>query len=285
MVANGNKGPRAEVEQALIQFEKDGERIDTMLWKLFSWNVNGIRAAEKKGFLDWLGQCGGDVVAIQEIKAQPEQLSAGLLNPPGYHASFNPAEKKGYSGVATYSTRPPLAVSTTLNAPQFDTEGRVLISEFKPFVLFNIYFPNGGRGPEWVAHKLAFYRQFLEVAQRYRQAGRAIVVTGDFNTAYAEIDLARPKENQQHSGFMPEERAGLGEYFEAGLVDTFRHLHPDTVKYSWWDMVSRARDRNVGWRLDYFMVSPDLKDRIVSADIHDDVMGSDHCPVSLVLKI
>jgi exodeoxyribonuclease-3 len=256
-----------------------------MLWKLLSWNVNGLRAAEKKGFLDWLGQCGADVVAIQEIKAQPEQLSAALLNPPGYWASFNPAEKKGYSGVATYSTRAPLAVSTTLNAPQFDVEGRVLISEFKPFVFFNIYFPNGGRGPEWVAHKLAFYRRFLEVAQRYRQARRAIVVTGDFNTAYAEIDIARPKGNEQHSGFMPEERVALGEFFDAGLVDTFRHLHPDTVKYTWWDMVSRARDRNVGWRLDYFMVSADLRDRIVSADIHNEVMGSDHCPVSLVLKV
>ena len=171
---------------------------------------------------------------------------------------------------------------TGLNDSRFDTEGRVLIHEFEPFVFFNIYFPNGGRGPEWVAHKLAFYRRFLEVAQGYMQAGRPVVVTGDFNTAYAEIDLARPKENVNHSGFMPEERAGLGEFFEAGLVDTFRHLHPDTVKYSWWDMVTRARERNVGWRLDYFMVSPDLKDRIFAADIHDEVLGSDHCPVSLV---
>lgn len=152
-------------------------------------------------------------------------------------------------------------------------------------MFFNIYFPNGGRGPEWVAHKLAFYQRFLKVAQKYMRAGRPVVVVGDVNTAYAEIDLARPKENVKHSGFMPEERAALGEFFDAGLIDTFRHLHPTAVKYSWWDMVSRARERNVGWRLDYVLVSPDLKNRIVAAEIHDDVPGSDHCPVSVLLKI
>jgi exodeoxyribonuclease-3 len=224
-------------------------------------------------------------VAVQETKAHPEQLSPALLNPAGYQAAWYSAEKKGYSGTATYSRHAPIKVLTGLNDPRFDSEGRVLIHEFEAFVFFNIYFPNGGRGPEWVAHKLAFYRRFLEVAQGYMRAGRAVVATGDFNTAYAEIDLARPRENVNHSGFMPEERLGLGEFFEAGLVDTFRHLHPDTVKYSWWDMVTRARERNVGWRLDYFMVSPDLKDRITAAEIHDEVMGSDHCPVSLVLKV
>jgi exodeoxyribonuclease-3 len=172
-----------------------------------------------------------------------------------------------------------------MNEPRFDTEGRVLIHEFEPFVFFNIYFPNGGRGPEWVAHKLAFYRRFLEVAQGYMKVKKPVIATGDFNTAFAEIDLARPKENVNHSGFMPEERAGLGEFFEIGLIDTFRYLHPDTVKYSWWDMVTRARERNVGWRLDYFMVSPDLMDHILAADIHEEIMGSDHCPISLVLSL
>ena len=222
---------------------------------------------------------------VQETKAHPEQLSSALLNPAGYQASWTSAEKKGYSGTVTYSRHKPIKVVAGLNDPRFDTEAFVLIHEFEAFVFFNIYFPNGGRGPEWVAHKLAFYRRFLAVAQGYMQAGQPVVATGDFNTAYAEIDLARPKENVNHSGFMPEERAGLGEFFEAGLIDTFRHLHPDTVKYSWWDMVTRARERNVGWRLDYFMVSPDLKDRIVAADIHEDVFGSDHCPVSLVLSL
>jgi exodeoxyribonuclease-3 len=255
-----------------------------MNWKLISWNVNGIRAAEKKGFLEWLAASNADLVAVQETKAHPEQLSASLLNPPGYLSAWNSAERKGYSGTGTYSRHAPVKVITGMNEPRFDTEGRVLIHEFEPFVFFNIYFPNGGRGAEWVAYKLAFYRRFLEVARNYMDGGHPIVATGDFNTAYAEIDLTRPKENVDHSGFMPEERAGLGEFFEAGLIDTFRHLHPDTVKYSWWDVVTRARERNVGWRLDYFMVSPDLADRIVTADIHEEVMGSDHCPVSLVLS-
>jgi exodeoxyribonuclease-3 len=255
-----------------------------MNWKLISWNVNGIRAAEKKGFLDWLGRSEADVVAVQETKAAPDQLSPALLAPPGYQAAWNSAEKKGYSGTVTYSRHVPLKIITGLNEARFDREGRVLIHEFEPFVLFNIYFPNGGRGAEWVSHKLAFYRRFLAVAQGYMQDGRPVVVTGDFNTAYAEIDLARPKENVAHSGFMPEERLGLGEFFQAGLVDSFRRLHPDTVKYTWWDQVTRARERNVGWRLDYFMVSADLQEHILAADIHDDLPGSDHCPISLVLS-
>jgi exodeoxyribonuclease-3 len=256
-----------------------------MHWKLISWNVNGLRAAEKKGFVDWLSRSEATVVAIQETKAQPDQLSPELLQPPGYQAAFNAAEKKGYSGVATYSARSPLKVRTGLNSPQFDYDGRVLVTEYEPFILFNIYFPNGGRGPEWVAHKLAFYERFLQVARPYRRVGRPLVVTGDFNTAYAEIDIARPKENQKTSGFLPEERAALGEYFASGFVDTFRRLHPDLVKYTWWDMLSGARKRNVGWRLDYFLVSAELQDRIVAADIHDDIMGSDHCPISLVLDV
>ncbi|MGQ0601359.1 MAG: exodeoxyribonuclease III, partial [Anaerolineales bacterium] len=246
---------------------------------------NGIRAAEKKGFVGWLRGTNADVVALQETKAHPDQLSAALLSVDGYHCEWCSAEKKGYSGVATYSRHPASAICRGLSEARFDTEGRVLIHEYPAFVLLNIYFPNGGRGPEWVAHKLAFYRRFLDVARDYMNAGRPIIVAGDFNTAYAEIDLARPKANARTSGFMPVERAGLGEFFEAGLIDTFRYLHPTTVKYTWWDMVSRARERNVGWRLDYFMVSTDLKDRIVSAEIHDEVLGSDHCPVSLVVEV
>jgi len=256
-----------------------------MTWKLISWNVNGIRAAEKKGFLDWLAATDADVVAVQETKAHPDQLSSALLNAPGYRSDWSAAERKGYSGTATYYRRTPLHVRRGFSDARFDHEGRVLIHEFEPFVFFNTYFPNGGRGPEWVAHKLAFYKKFLEVVQTYMQAGRAVVATGDFNTAYAEIDLARPKENTRTSGFLPEERQGLGEFFVAGLVDTFRYLHPHTVKYTWWDMVTRARQRNVGWRLDYFMVSPDLKEHIVAAEIYDEVMGSDHCPIGLTLEV
>ena len=253
--------------------------------KLVSWNVNGLRAAEKKGFLDWLRDGQADVVAIQETKASPEQLSAGLLFPAGYEAAWCSAEKKGYSGVCTYARLPVKKTIAGLGEARFDTDGRTLISEFEKFVLFNIYFPNGGRGPEWVTHKLEFYKHFLGVAKRYMKKGRPVIVTGDVNTAYAEIDIARPKENAKVSGFMPEEREALGEFFKAGFIDTFRHQNPEAVKYTWWDQVTRARDRNVGWRLDYFFVSPDLRDRIVEAEIHADILGSDHCPVSLTLDL
>lgn len=224
-------------------------------------------------------------MALQETKASPEQLSTALCQPDGYQAHWCAAEKKGYSGVATYSRAAPLAVARGLGDARFDADGRVLISSFPEFLLFNIYFPNGGRGPEWVAHKLAFYRRFCEVAGGQIAAGRPVIVVGDVNTAYAEIDLARPRENRKTSGFMPEERAGMGEFFDAGLVDTFRHLRPDEVKYSWWDQVTRARERNVGWRLDYIFVSRDLLPYVVDADIHTNVLGSDHCPVSLTLEL
>ncbi len=252
---------------------------------LYSWNVNGIRAAEKKGFLDWLAASGGDVVAVQETKAHPDQLTARLREPAGYVTHWDWAEKKGYSGVATFARQAPVMSERGLGDSRFDHEGRTLIQDHGKFVFFNIYFPNGGRGPEWVQHKLAFYRHFLARVQAYRAAGRPVIVCGDVNTAYAEIDLARPKENVKTSGFMPEERAAMGEFYTGGLADTFRHLHPEAVKYTWWDQVSRARERNVGWRLDYFFVTPELLPRVVAADVHDDVQGSDHCPISLTLDV
>jgi exodeoxyribonuclease-3 len=255
------------------------------LIKLFSWNVNGIRAAEKKGFVDWLASTDADVVGIQETKASPDQLSDKLLKPDGYQSHFASAEKKGYSGVVVYTKLPAQRVQAGLGDKRFDVDGRTVICEFEKFVFFNIYFPNGGRGPEYVKHKLDFYRYFLKVAQGYMKKGRSVVVTGDVNTSYAEIDIARPKENVNKSGFMPIEREAMGEFFAAGLIDTFRWLHPDDVKYTWWDQVTRSRERNVGWRLDYFFVSPDLKGKIAAAEIHTDVLGSDHCPISLSLEV
>jgi exodeoxyribonuclease-3 len=253
--------------------------------KFYSWNVNGLRAIEKKGFLDWLKQASGDIVAVQETKAHPAQLSAALLNPSDYHAAWSSAEKKGYSGVGTYSRQLPVAARTGFDDERFDKDGRILISDFERFVFFNIYFPNGGRGPEWVKHKLEFYTRFLAVVAAYTKRGRSVVITGDVNTAYAEIDLARPKENVKKSGFLPEEREALQAFFAAGLIDTYRLKHPTEVKYTWWDMVTRARERNVGWRIDYFFVTPDLAKRVVDADIHPEVMGSDHCPISLTLDV
>jgi exodeoxyribonuclease-3 len=252
--------------------------------KLFSWNVNGIRALEKKGFLTWLQSCGADIVMLQETKCSPEQLSDALCKPQGYHAEWCAAEKKGYSGVATFS-RMPATATRGLDDARFDVEGRVLISRFPWFTLFNTYFPSGSSGPDRVAYKLAFYRSFLDVLRGYLDAGQPVIVAGDVNTAYAEIDLARPRENRQISGFLPEERAALGEFFDAGLIDTFRHVRPTEAKYSWWTQRVNARERNIGWRLDYFLVSPNLLPYVVDADIHADVLGSDHCPVSLTLAL
>jgi exodeoxyribonuclease-3 len=252
--------------------------------RLLSWNINGIRAAEKRGFSQWLQSCGADIVMLQETKASPEQLPDALCRPAGFHAEWCAAEKKGYSGVATYS-RMPAVVSRGLNDATFDSEGRVLISVFPDFTLFNIYFPSGSSGPVRVAFKLAFYRRFLEIVSGYIARGERVIVAGDVNTAYAEIDLARPRENRMTSGFLPEERAALGEFFAAGLVDTFRHVRPAEAKYSWWSQRTPTRASNIGWRLDYFFISANLLPYVVDADIHTDVLGSDHCPVSLTLAL
>ncbi len=252
--------------------------------KLLSWNVNGIRALEKKGFSNWLQGCGADIVMLQETKCSPEQLPDALCRPAGFYAEWCAAEKKGYSGVATYS-RAPAVVSRGLGDATFDSEGRVLISVFPAFTLFNIYFPSGSSGPARVEFKLAFYQRFLEVMRGYIERGERVVVAGDVNTAYAEIDLARPRENRMTSGFMPEERAALCEFFAAGLVDTFRHVRPAEAKYSWWSQRTPARAGNIGWRLDYFFVSANLLPFVVDADIHADVLGSDHCPISLTLAL
>jgi exodeoxyribonuclease III len=283
--------------------------------KLFSWNVNGIRALEKKGFSTWLQSCGADMVMLQETKCSPEQLAPALCKPEGFHAEWCAAEKKGYSGVATFS-RFPMTASRGLGDPRFDSEGRVLMTEIpigipaatlvdgtpadsallsetpssarrfpRLLTLFNVYFPSGSSGMARVEYKLAFYQHFLSVLRRYLAAGRPVIVAGDVNTAYAEIDLARPRENRKTSGFLPEERAALGEFFAAGLVDTFRHVRPGEAKYSWWSQVTNARARNIGWRLDYFLVSADLLPYVLDADTHPDVPGSDHCPVSLTLAL
>lgn len=252
---------------------------------IVSWNVNGIRAAAKKGFLTWLHNSGANIVAVQETKAHPDQVIAELREPPGYHVDWCAAETKGYSGVATFSQRGPSGVTRGLGDPRFDSAGRVLISSFDDLVLFNIYFPNGGRGPEWVEHKLAFYARFVEVVRAALDCGQRVVVAGDVNTAYSELDLARPRENRTTSGFLPEERAAMSAFFDAGLIDTFRLLHPHAAQYTWWAPWAGARERNIGWRLDYIFVSSNLKDAIVAADIHKDVSGSDHCPISVTLAL
>jgi len=253
---------------------------------LVSWNVNGIRAAEKKGFLKWLADANADIVAVQETKAHPEQLSAELIAPAGYRTFWTSPERKGYSGVAVFSRREPQRVSYGLGQPLFDREGRVIIAEYDSFILFAIYFPNGKMNNERLLFKLDFYREFLGLLQETRQQSKKmLLVCGDLNTAHQEIDLARPKENSTVSGFLPEERVMLDQLVDLGFIDTFRRFHKDPGHYSWWDLKSNARERNVGWRIDYFFVDSASAARVTDAFILDTVQGSDHCPVGIKVKI
>jgi len=251
--------------------------------KLITWNINGIRAAEKKGLLDYLAATDADVVCLQETKAQPDQIPLTLSYVPGWQAWFHSAERKGYSGTAVYSKINPVKVEYGLGQPEFDSEGRTIIVDFADFLLYNIYFPNGGSGEERLNFKLAFYECFHAHVLARIAEGRQVVVCGDFNTAHKEIDIARPKENVNVSGFMPVERAFLDRFVASGFVDTFRLFNQEPGQYTWWDQKSRARDRNIGWRLDYFYVSAGLADRVKDAFIHMDVMGSDHCPAGVVI--
>jgi exodeoxyribonuclease III len=251
---------------------------------LYSWNVNGLRAAARKGFADWLAQTGPDIVCLQETRCEPAQLTADVRCPPGYHTYWACAEKKGYSGVAVYTRQEPRSVQIGLGIPAYDREGRTIVAEYDDFTLIAAYFPNGGRDRGRVPFKMAYKADFLTYCNRLRQAGKSIVFCGDVNTSHREIDLARPRQNQNTTGFLPVERAWLDGVIAEGYVDTFRLLYPEqSGAYTWWANYSGARARNVGWRLDYFFVSPDLAPRVAAAAIHAGVYGSDHCPVSLTL--
>jgi len=252
--------------------------------KLISWNVNGIRAAWKKGLPEFVAAENPDVLCLQETKIQLEQLTPELTDLPGYRSHWSMAEKKGYSGVATYTRPEPLAVATNFGSPALDTEGRVLHVEYPDFHLFNGYFPNSGMGPERLAHKMQFYDEFLSLTERLRKAGKGIVVCGDVNTAHTEIDIARPKENENTPGFMPVERAWVSKLVAHGYHDTFRIFVAEPGHYTWWDMKTGGRARNVGWRIDYFFVSDELRGRIKAAGIMPSVQGSDHCPITLEIE-
>lgn len=252
--------------------------------KLYSWNVNGIRAAQKKGFLEWMEEVQPDILGVQETKAHPDQLDEELRNPPGYHSYWAAAEKKGYSGVALYSKTEPKDVRIGLGIEQFDIEGRTIVAEYDDFVFITAYFPNGSTGNKRVPYKMEYCEEFLRYCNDLREEGKSVIFCGDVNTSHKEIDLANPKANQKNTGFLPEERAWMDKLVGHGYVDTFRHFYPDREEiYSYWSMRQGARARNVGWRLDYFFTSPDLQERLLAAEIHTDVMGSDHCPVSLEL--
>ncbi len=252
--------------------------------KITTWNVNGFRAVVTKGFHEWVGQSEPDVLCLQEIKAKPEQVAEDLRLIPGYQEYWNPAERPGYSGVASYTRVQPVQVGYGLDDTRFDDEGRVIWMKFENFRLFNIYFPNGQRGKERVDYKLDFYARLLDICENLHAAGEAVIITGDFNTAHNEIDLANPKENSTVSGFLPEERAWIDVFLNHGFRDVYRDLYPDRVEYTWWTYRFRARERNIGWRLDYYLVSDHFADHVKDVVISNDISGSDHCPVSLLIE-
>jgi exodeoxyribonuclease-3 len=253
--------------------------------RIVSWNVNGVRSVRSKGFLESLLAGGPDIVCLQETKIQPEQLDDYLNGPPRYRAYWAFPQRKGYGGVATFSVEKPVSVSYDLGESGLDIEGRVIAAEYLDFTLFNVYFPNGKASQERLDYKMAFYDVFLEHADALRKAGKKLVICGDVNTAHNEIDIARPKENSKVSGFLPIERAWMDKLVSHGYVDTFRHFNKEPGQYTWWDMKSGARARNVGWRIDYFLVSKDLLPAVTASFMMKDVMGSDHCPIALDLKL
>lgn len=252
--------------------------------KVLSWNINGLRAVIKKGFLDWFNKTSPDVLCLQEIKAMPNQLPPEIVHPFGYEAMFNSAQRPGYSGVATFSKEKPLSVKRGFGVERFDNEGRILETEFKDFTLFNIYFPNGKSGQERLDYKMDFYEESLKYFNKLTKKGKKIVVCGDVNTAHKPIDLAHPKENEDISGFLPIERAWMDQLVESGFVDSFRVFNQTPNQYSWWDLRTGARARNVGWRIDYHFVSKNLVPHLKEAFILPDVLGSDHCPVGITLE-
>ena len=251
--------------------------------KIVTWNVNGIRAALGKGALEPVWELAPDVLCLQEVKARPEQLKEEQAGQLKYPFIWNSAERGGYSGVATFFKEQPLGVQTGLGEPKFDMEGRVISTLHPGFRLFNIYFPSGQRGHDRVEYKLEFYASLLKLCDRLHESGESIILTGDFNTAHMPIDLRNPKSNGKTSGFLPEERAWVQKFLDHGFVDVFRRLYPERVQYTWWTYISNARARNVGWRLDYFLISEALITLVKDVVVHDGILGSDHCPVELIL--
>ena len=253
--------------------------------RLLSWNVNGLRAVYKKNFLQWFEQQKADIYCIQETKSHVDQLPAKLMNRPEYHSYFAQAERRGYSGVALWTQLKPKNISYQLGIPRFDTEGRLIQADYPEFILFNVYFPNGKASAERLQFKMDYYETFLKKMNSLLQEGKKIIICGDVNTAHREIDLARPKENEKVSGFLPIEREWIDRLIQLGFIDAFRRFHTEGGQYSWWDYKTKARERNVGWRIDYFFISKNLENYLKAAFIQSEVMGSDHCPVVIELDI
>lgn len=252
--------------------------------QILSWNVNGIRAGQRKGFLEWLDKQSPDIIGIQETKAHVEQLDEELINLKGYYSFWHSGERKGYSGVAIYTKKEPNKVVTDFGVDILNHEGRIIQAEYDNFTLLNIYFPNGKRDQERLDYKMNFYTEFLKYINSLREKGHKIIFCGDVNTAHTEIDLARPKANEKISGFLKIEREWIDDVINDGYIDTLREFNAKPELYTWWDMKSRARDRNIGWRIDYFFIQKELRSQLKDAYIMPDVYGSDHCPVGIDIE-
>ena len=253
--------------------------------KLVSWNVNGIRAVSKKEeFWDWFDNADADIINFQEVRATQDKIPEKLADVDGFHQSFNEAEKKGYSGVGTYSKIEPLEVVKGIGVEELDSEGRVLRIKYPDFYLYNIYFPNSGMNAKRLDFKVDFCNALLEQLVELKNNGENVVITGDYNIAHHPIDVYNPKNCEGKSGYLPEERAWLDELEKAGFVDTFRIFDEGENNFTWWSYRTKARDRNAGWRLDYFYVNEEIRDNVKSAEILSDIYGSDHCPVTLELE-
>lgn len=252
--------------------------------KLLSWNVNGLRACGRAGFGRWFEEQAADVVCLQEIKVQRHQLAPELLNPNKSHSFWHSAEKPGYSGVAIFTKREPLEVRYGIGKKEFDREGRVITAEFKNHIVINSYFPNSQRDHARLDFKLAFCDAFMKFANKELKRGKSVLICGDLNIAHNEIDLKNAKANRKNAGFLPEERAWMTKFLQAGYVDSFRHFSNEPGHYTWWSNRPGVRERNIGWRLDYFLSDEESRSRLKATVHQTSVMGSDHCPVSLTIK-
>ena len=250
--------------------------------KIISWNVNGLRSVYKKGFLDWLSKSNADIVCLQEVKANEDQLPFDLTDLTGYQTYFNSARKKGYSGVGVYSRKEPLSVKLELGLDRFDSEGRLMQLEYKDFILLNLYIPHGGHGKENLNYKLSVYDKLFNHLNELKE--KDVVLTGDFNIAHKEIDLAHPKQNKDNIMFTKEEREKIDELIGLGFVDSFRRFNQEGGNYTWWRYGRDTRERNLGWRIDYIFASKSLETKLQSAAIHPEVLLSDHCPVEVNLR-
>jgi exodeoxyribonuclease-3 len=253
--------------------------------RVVSWNVNGIRAVSKKNFFDWLAADQPDLVCIQETKAHPDQVEPTVLEPLGYRSAWRSAKKKGYSGVLTYYKIPPVR-ETSMGIPEFDDEGRVQLLEYPAFTLVNAYFPNSQPERKRIDYKVEFVKAIIKTCNELRKKGKNILVVGDYNIAHTEIDLARPKENENNPGYYIEEREIMTEFLDAGYVDTFRQFHQgEKGHYSWWSYRAQARERNVGWRIDCTVVNKEFFKKVKASSIQASITGSDHCPIDITLDV